>query len=495
MKSQAETIATKLLQFSPFQEISEDTRLHVAQSTEIRTYQAGSKISQEGVSDPYLYLLLSGHVTALKKTPSGEETVLRTLQAGEMMGLTSMFEKRERSASLLCESSVEILAVPYETIWSLVQDNKKKDSQIFVAALLRVFATKIRSKNRDVAKLRSKNPDGKPLVLFFDNKPYTERTFNETNSSEFTFHYLEARLNQETAILAAGYSTICVFVNDDLSAPVVDELAKQGVQHIALRCAGFNNVDLKACKRHGIEVSRVPAYSPYAVAEHAVALLLSLNRNIHRAYNRVRDGNFRLDGLVGFDLNQKTVGIIGTGAIGKIMGKIMRGFGCTVVTYDLHPDADFAGQNGIRYCSLEELLSISDIISLHAPLTKETYHLINEKTLSLMKSDVLIINTSRGGLIDTRALLEGLKDGKIAGAGLDVYEEEENFFFEDFSSKGVSDDVLARLLTYPNVIVTSHQAFLTREALGNISQTVVENIRAFYQGKRGDELPNRVRLQ
>jgi D-lactate dehydrogenase len=482
------TIASKLINFSLFQDISESTLLHVAESTETRTYEAGAMISQEGVKDPYLYLLLSGQIVALKKTPSGEDATLRILHSGETMGLTSMLEKRERSASLVCQSPVELLAVPYETISKIItQGKEQKDSQIFVDSLLKILAAKIRNKNQDFAKLLSKNPEGKPLVLFFDNKPYT-------NHGEFTFHFLDTRLNSSTAILAEGYPTICVFVNDDLSASVIESLAKQGVRHIALRCAGFNNVDINACKKHGIEVTRVPAYSPYAVAEHAVALLLSLNRGIHHAYNRVRDGNFRLDGLVGFDLNQKTIGIIGTGAIGKIMAKIMRGFGCSILAYDIYPDPGLSSQDGLTYCTLEELLSQSDVISLHAPLTKDTYHLINEITLSLMKSNVILINTSRGGLIDTPALLNGLKNGKIAGAGLDVYEEEEHFFFEDFSSTGISDDVLARLLNYPNVIITSHQAFLTNEALGNISQTVLENIRGFYDGKRGDMLANRVSI-
>jgi D-lactate dehydrogenase len=261
---------------------------------------------------------------------------------------------------------------------------------------------------------------------------------------------------------------------------------------IALRCAGFNNVDLAACERHGLSVTRVPAYSPYAVAEHAVALMMTLNRRLHRANNRVREGNFSLSGLVGFDMHAKTAGVIGTGKIGKCLIHILAGFGCRILAHDMYPDAQLVERSGVRYVPLDELLAESDVISLHAPLTRETRHMIGAEAIAKMKRGVMLINTSRGALIDTPALLEGLKSGQIGNAGLDVYEEESEYFFEDLSDRVITDDVLARLMTFNNVIVTSHQAFLTQEALNNIADITLENIREYELGKRGSALTNRV---
>jgi D-lactate dehydrogenase len=292
--------------------------------------------------------------------------------------------------------------------------------------------------------------------------------------------------------LARGYPVVCAFVNDELDASVLEQLARFGTGMIALRCAGYNNVDLAAAAREKIEIARVPAYSPHAVAEHAAMLILALNRKVHRAYNRVREGNFSLNGLVGFDLFGRTAGLVGLGKIGRCLAQILRGFGMTVLAHDVKVDLEFGESAGVRFVGLDELLAASDVVSLHAPLTPATHHLIDAARIARMKRGVMLINTGRGGLVDTAALIDALKTGHIGAAGLDVYEEESDYFFRDMSDRAIDDDVLARLMTFPNVLVTSHQAFLTSDALDNIAGTTVDNIRAFLAGARGPELPNRV---
>ena len=309
-------------------------------------------------------------------------------------------------------------------------------------------------------------------VAFYDAKAYDRPSFEHYgNLNDMQFIFLETKLNEVTVELAKGCSAVCVFVNDTVNKEVIDKLYEYGIRLIALRSAGYNNVDVHAAFGK-IHVVHVPAYSPYAVAEHAMALLLTSVRRIHKAYNRTREFNFSLNGLAGFDLHGKTAGVIGTGKIGRIFIDICRGFGMNVIAYDLFPAKD----SGISYVSLDELLERSDIISLHCPLTKETRHLIDSGAVEKMKKGVVIVNTSRGGLIDAEALLEGIKERKIGAACLDVYEEEADIFFEDRSGHILNDDLLARLISMPNVIVTSHQAFLTQEALGNIAETTVNNI-------------------
>lgn len=321
-------------------------------------------------------------------------------------------------------------------------------------------------------------------IAVFDVKPYDipglER-YGPENGIEFKF--FETKLNIDTAGLAAGSDGVCVFVNDDISGPVIDALRQRGVKLIALRCAGFNNVDLRAASGK-ICVVRVPGYSPHAVAEHALAMLLTLLRKTHKAYLRTRDFNFSLTGLVGANLFGKTVGVIGTGRIGRVFIDICRGLGMRVIAYDVYPakDADF------EYVALDRLFAESDVISLHCPLTPETTHMINEKSLDKMKDGVILINTSRGALIDAEALLEQIKKKKVGGACLDVYEEESDIFFEDLSGHIMDDDVLARLISMPNVLVTSHQAFLTDDALESIAKTTAENIAAFFRGKPQNEV-------
>lgn len=326
-------------------------------------------------------------------------------------------------------------------------------------------------------------------VAFFSAHPFDRRFFDEANRDHaHELKYIEARLTATTTTLAAGCVSVCAFVNDELNEPVLRQLAGSGVRLIALRSAGFNHVDIPVARELGLTVARVPAYSPHAVAEHTVALILTLNRKIHRAHARVREGNFALDGLLGFDLSQRVVGIVGTGKIGTVVARILTGFGCRVIAYDVAPSIECTTM-GVTYVSLDELWEQSDIITLHAPLTPATHHLVNAETIARMKPGVMIINTGRGGLVDTAALIEGLKAGRIGYLGLDVYEEEEQLFFQDLSSQIIQDDVFARLLTLPNVVVTAHQGFFTAEALSAISKTTLANISAFEQGRRsGNEV-------
>ncbi len=320
-------------------------------------------------------------------------------------------------------------------------------------------------------------------VAFFDAKSYDRESFDKTNADYgFDIHYYKEHLTIKTVPLAKGADVVCIFVNAECNAAVINELVKNGVKLIALRCAGFNNVDLKAAKGR-IPVVRVPAYSPHAVAEYAVALILALNRKIYRAVNRTREGNFALKGLLGFDMYGKTAGIIGMGRIAKELIKILRGFGMNVIAYDLHPDETFAREHEVRILSLDELYAQSDIISLHCPLTPETTFLINSNSIAKMKPGVMIINTGRGKLIHTEDLIEGLRTKQVGSAGLDVYEEEKNYFYEDRSDKMIDDDVLARLLMMPNVVLTSHQAFFTAEALHNIALTTLNSIQELSEGK------------
>ena len=313
-------------------------------------------------------------------------------------------------------------------------------------------------------------------IAFFDAKTYDRPSFDRFGGEQgVEFKYLETKLNEDTVELAAGADGVCVFVNDTVNAAVIDRLCELGVKMIALRCAGFNNVDMKHAFGK-IHVVRVPAYSPYAVAEHTMALLLTSIRRIHKAYIRSRDFNFSLANLTGFDLHGKTVGIIGTGRIGRVFIDICRGFGMKVLCYDKFPAVGLDNGDTIRYTDLDELFRNSDIISLHCPLTEETYHVINEESLAKCKKGVVLLNTSRGALVDAEALLAGIKSRHVGAACLDVYEEESDLFFEDNSGHILEDDVLARLISMPNVIVTSHQAFLTEEALSNIAQTTVENL-------------------
>ncbi len=326
-------------------------------------------------------------------------------------------------------------------------------------------------------------------IAVFSSKPYDRDTLTAANAAHgHELQFFEAGLSVETCSLAEEAEAVCVFVNDKVDARLLRCMAGRGVKTVALRCAGFNNVDLPAAKELGLSVVRVPAYSPYAVAEHAVALMLTLNRKTHRAYNRVREGNFALNGLLGFDLHGKTAGIIGTGRIGAVLAKIMTGFGCTVLAADVYQNPACLAL-GVSYVERETLLKESDIISLHCPLTPETHHLINKESIALLKRGMMLINTGRGALVDTKAIITGLKSGQIGALGMDVYEQEEGVFFEDHSNEIIQDDSLERLLTFPNVLITSHQGYFTREALSAIAETTLNNLS---QLERGEVCPNQL---
>ena len=334
--------------------------------------------------------------------------------------------------------------------------------------------------------------DAQPKVALFDAKTYDTDCFNLANKGTVELYPISVALDVNNAVLAKGCKVVCIFVNDKCDASAVEVLANVGVELIALRCAGFNNVDLAACEKHGISVVRVPEYSPHAVAEHTVALMLMLNRHLHKAYLRNRSGQFVLDGLVGFDMFGKTVGVLGTGKIGTCVIDILTGFGCNILAFDKYPNPKLLEQSNVKFTTLDEIEEKSDIITMHIPLTEESKHLINADSIKRMKKGVMLINTSRGGLVDTKALIEGLKQAHIGSAGLDVYEEEAGIFFHDISDQVLQDEVFARLLTFGNVLITSHQAFLTQEALSNIATTTLSNIEEYIGGKRMKALTNSV---
>ena len=330
-------------------------------------------------------------------------------------------------------------------------------------------------------------------IAVFDSRAYDREALTAANARHgHALTFFEPRLTSDTASLASGFPVVCSFVNDRLDAQALQILQAGGTRLIALRSAGYNHVDLETAMKLGVTVVRVPEYSPWAVAEHTAALILTLNRKIHRAYNRVREANFALDGLVGFDLVSKTCGIVGTGRIGAVLARIMHGFGCHLVAFDPRPNPTLVSELGVRYAELPELYRSADIVTLHVPLMTATRHLIDADAIARMKRGVMLVNTSRGALIDTRALIDALKTGQIGAAGLDVYEEEEGVFFQDLSDRVLQDDTLARLLTFPNVVITAHQAFLTHEALANIAETTLGNVSAWEQGSA---LSNEVRLR
>lgn len=322
-------------------------------------------------------------------------------------------------------------------------------------------------------------------VAVFDTKPYDKIWFDRLNNGRYEMHYFEGKLTEDSVYVTKEYDVVCAFVNDDIHEKIIDQMAQNGVGLLAMRCAGYSNVDIKAAEGR-IKVVRVPAYSPYAVAEFAMGLLLTLNRKLHKAYNRTREYNFNINGLTGMDLYGKTVGVIGTGKIGQVFVNICKGFGMRVLAYDIFPNPSL----GYEYVDLDTLFKESDVISLHCPLTEQTHHILDEKAFSKMKEHCFIINTSRGGLIDSKALLDALYQRSIGGAGLDVYEEEADFFFEDHSQTGITDATLSLLSAMPNVIITSHQAFLTEEALSNIAKVTFDNMDAFFAG---EELVNEVK--
>lgn len=472
-----------------FRALSATTLGEVVSRAQRRVVRAGEYVFREGDPGDFVFVLESGVLEVSKVTDTGVSVPLRELHPGQVGGLTSMSVQKTRSASLRAMEEAQLIILQKPAFLALLQEHLD-----LTQAVMLHMSEKVRSKNRALAHLLADSrQDHRHQVVFFDAKPYDRRVFDRLVSGELAVHYVTARVDQRTARVAQGARIVCTFVNDELSAPVLEVLAAGGVELVALRCAGFNQVDLKAAARLGISVVRVPAYSPHAVAEHAVALLLALNRKTHRAYNRVREGNFSLVGLVGIDLYGRTAGIVGMGKIGAALARILDGFGMRLLAYDPFPPAPGAGRpERIQFTTLEQLLKEADVVSLHAPLTPETHHLMNRERIGIMKPGAILLNTSRGGLVDANALIQALKTGQVGAAGLDVYEEESEYFFEDRSDEVITDDLLARLMTFKNVLITSHQGFLTEEALLNIARTTLDNIAEFLAGRRGSELTHGV---
>lgn len=450
-----------------------------------QTFEPGETLCNEGDLGDQMFLIESGEALVLKDVGEGEPIEVTVLRRGDIAGEMGLFGDRTRTATLKACSACVVWELAYEDFESLLERERS-----VAKGLLATLSRNLARETSTAAILRAKEEERGLRVAFFSANPYRNRLYTEKNAYGFALKFFLPRLTLDTVPLATGFRVIVVSANDCLDAPVVEALAELGVEMIALRCAGFNNVNLDACARLGITIARVPAYSPYAVAEHAVALIMALNRRTHRAHARVRDGNFSLAGLVGFDMHGKTAGVIGTGKIGACLVSILHGFGCTLLAHSRSEKQDLIDQFGVRYVDIDELLSSSDIISLHCALSPETYHMINTETISQMKDGVMLINTARGGLIDTEALIAGLKSRKIGFTGLDVYEEEALYFYKDFSDDVIEDDALARLITFSNVMVTGHQGSLTDVAQTRIVETTVENIREFQLGKRGKDLTN-----
>jgi D-lactate dehydrogenase len=487
MSTQPEALRHLLRRSRCFAGLDDSTIDLLASRMAPATYAPEETLCREGDDATWMFVVARGEISVLKDGDDGIAVELSALRAGDIGGEISLFGSHRRGASLVARSQVDIWRLDHGTFDALLGEHP-----VLARALLARLSELLAHESSVVAKLLAPGLDRRLKVAFFDAKPYMKRAFTERNQYNYNLQFFDSRLTPQTASLAAGHEVVCVFVNDVVDESVVRDLAALGVEHIALRCAGYNNVDLAACEHCGIAVTRVPAYSPYAVAEHAVALMLTLNRRVHRAHSRVRDGNFSLDGFVGFDMHGRTAGVVGAGKIGQCLLRILHGFGCELLAYDRSPNAELSDQLGVRFVELPELIAASDIISLHAPLLPATHHLINDQTIAAMKPGVMLINTSRGALVDTEALIKGLKSGQIGAAGLDVYEEEREYFFEDRSDDVLADDVLARLLTFNNVIVTSHQAFLTEEALENIADTTLGNVRELETGTAIEQLTNRV---
>jgi D-lactate dehydrogenase len=459
----------------------------VADAVQSASYEMGDVLCREGDTGDCMFVIERGDVAVLKNVEGGPAVEVTVLHRGDMAGEMGLFGDRKRSATLKARCQCDVLKLGYDDFEQLL------DREPTIAkSLLSYLTGHLLRETSTVAMLRARESETGLRVAFFSASPYRNRLYGRNNAYGFSLHFFPVPLSLETAPLATGFPVVVASANDCFDENVIEALHELGVGMIALRCAGYNNVDLKACERLGISVARVPAYSPYAVAEHAVALMMALNRRTHRAHTRIRDSNFSLDGLVGFDMHGKTAGVIGTGKIGACTLDILHGFGCRLLATSRTPKPDLIHRLGVRYVEKDELLAESDIISLHCALTPETYHLIDAEAIEKMKPCVMIINTARGGLIDTEALLEALKSGQVGYAGLDVYEEEAKYFYRDFSDSYIDDDTLARLTTFGNVMVTGHQGSLTEDAQTNIVETTFANIYEYEQGKRGKDLTNAV---
>ena len=451
------------------------------------TFAAGDDLCREGDTGERMFLIESGKVAVLKAVEREDPIEVTALQAGDVAGEMGLFGQRTRTATLRARTDCVVRTLGYDAFERLLASNP-----CVATGLLSYMSGHLARETSTVARLLARDAERGLRVAFFHASPYRNNLYTQKNRYGYAMHFFTPRLELDTVPLATGFPVIVISANDCGDADVVKGLSALGVEMIAMRCAGCNNVDLAACERFGISVARVPAYSPYAVAEHAVALMMALNRKTHRAHTRVRDGNFSLSGLVGFDMHGRTAGVVGTGKIGACLLSILHGFGCELLAHSRTPKPELTAQYGVQFVDLDELLAESDIISLHAPLTPETHHLIDAASIAKMRPGVMLINTARGGLVDTEALIEGLKTGRIGYAGLDVYEEEAEYFYKDLSDSVITDDSLARLTTFSNVMVTGHQGSLTDVAQTNIAETTIENIREYELGKRGPELTNAV---
>lgn len=470
-----------------FSDLDEETLSLIQTLLQPVTFGEGERLCNEGEHGDKMFIIETGEVAVLKATEEGDQVEINTMTSGDIAGEMGLFGQKTRTATLETKSESKVWTLDYCDFDDLVEKNGA-----IAKGMLSYVSSKLNRETSILAKLMARDLEKGLRVAFFHTSPYRNALYKEKNKFNYAMHFFTPRLDIDTVTLATGFPVIVVSANDDVSEPVVNELHEVGVEMIALRCAGFNNVDLEACQRLGISVARVPAYSPYSVAEHAVALMMALNRRIHRADSRVREGNFSLDGLVGFDMHGRTVGVVGTGKIGSVLLGILHGFGCNLLAYNRSEKPELVEQLGVKFVDLDTLFRESDIISLNAPLTPETRHLINAQAIEKMKTGVMLINTARGALVDTEALIDGLKSGKIGYAGLDVYEEEADYFYKDFSDSVITDDLLARLTTFNNVMVTSHQGSLTDVAQSNMADTTLANIREFELGKRGSELTNAV---
>jgi len=451
------------------------------------TFAAEEDLCREGETGDRMFVIESGEVAVLKAVNGEDPIEVTVLKSGDVAGEMGLFDQETRSATLRACTDCKVWTLGYDAFEQLIET----DASV-AKGLLSYMSRHLARETSTVARLLARDVEHGLRVAFYRASPYRNELYRQKNRYGLAMHFFSPRLELDTVPLATNFPVIVISANDCADADVIKGLSALGVEMITLRCAGYNNVDLEACERFGISVARVPAYSPYAVAEHAVALMMALNRRTHRAHARVRNGNFSLAGLVGFDMHGRTVGVIGTGKIGACLLSILHGFGCTLIAHSRTPKQELIDRFGVRFVGLDDLLAESDVISLHTPLTPETYHLIDAAAIEKMKTGIMLINTARGGLIDTEALLDGLKSQKIGYAGLDVYEEEAEYFYKDLSDSVITDDALARLTTFNNVMVTGHQGSLTDVAQSNIAETTIENIREYELGKRGSKLMNAV---
>ncbi|CAM9980694.1 unnamed protein product [Heterosigma akashiwo] len=465
----------------------------LANSVDTIQYMAGDTVVTEGKDEGVLYIVQHGSLALFQgseeESKDGEEFVGK-LATGKMGGLDSLFDRSPQPYTAKAEEDSQILKINHSEFMACVRES----DELLAMLMARMRAGPSQSEGMVQSRRgREVSTYAKIKVAFFDAKPYDQESFDLYNDTgDVKFRYLEEKLGADTAELADGCQAACLFVNDNADREALEALKKVGVELICMRCAGFDRVDLDACADLGITVARVPAYSPYAVAEHAAALLGSLNRKLTVAHQRVRSGNFSLSGLVGFDLHGKKCGVLGTGKIGQCFINIALGFGMEVLMYDVFKNAELEKHPKCTYVELDEVFSQCDVVSVHLPLLPTTHHIVNERTLGLMRDHAILLNVSRGGLVDTAALIECLKEDRIGGAGLDVYENEASYFFADKSSKNIADDQLSRLLSFRNCQLTSHQAFLTEEALEAISKTTLANIAAFNSGLTMKDCPNSV---